>query len=495
LFTYQYLGVMMIELKDLCIEHTAKLLEALEKMDLNAQGLLFVIQNSKLAGVITDGDARRAMISGITIDDTISTIYNRDCKFLSHTASIEEIQLNLNDKIKVIPLVDEKGEIVDFSSTYRLHRISVLEPLLGGNELEYVTDCIKTNWISSQGKYVLKFEDEIKKYTKSEHVLAVSNGTVALHLALVSLGIGIDDEVIVPDVTFGATLNAVVLAGAKPVIIDVEEKTWNLSIDLLEKNITSKTKAIMPVHIYGVPCNMPEIMALAKRHNLLVIEDCAEALGSTIAGQHVGTFGDVGTFSFFGNKVITCGEGGAIIFKCGEAYKRAKILRDHGMAPGKRYWHDVVGFNYRLTNLQAAVGCAQFEQLDGFREKRKQIFTWYKKHLLKSDYFEIQQLEKDYESSYWLFTIRLKPEAKIERDDLISKLAKAGIDSRPIFYPMSQMPPFLKYDKHLVGNSSLISSTGISLPTSVYLTEKEIEKVSLKVLDCIDSYVHLGKFY
>ncbi|MFT6904708.1 MAG: perosamine synthetase [Oleiphilaceae bacterium] len=479
----------MIKLEDLCIDHNALLGDALVKIDKNAQGLLFVVDNRKLVGVITDGDARRSIISGKTIDDSILLIYNKDFRSLSHTSSVEKIQASLNKRIKIIPLVDGNGEIVDFSSTSRLHRISVLEPLLGGNELEYVTECITTNWISSQGKFVKNFEEEVKAYTGSKYALAVSNGTVALHLALVSLGVGTGDEVIVPDITFGATLNAVVLSGAKPVMIDVEENTWNLSVELLKKHITPKTKAIMPVHIYGVPCNMSEIMSVAKCNDLLVIEDCAEALGSSINGKHVGTFGDIGTFSFFGNKVITCGEGGAIIFNNAEIYNKAKIMRDHGMTPGKRYWHDVVGFNYRLTNLQAAVGCAQFEQLAGFREKRKQIFSWYEKNLLQSGYFEVQHLESGYESSYWLFTARLKEHSLINRDELIDKLAKVGVDTRPVFYPMSKMPPFEQYDKYLTGTSDHISLSGISLPTSVYLSEEEVINISEEIINIIESYI------
>lgn len=479
----------MVILEELCIDHNATLKEALVKMDLNAQGLLFIVTNFKLLGVLTDGDVRRSMISGKTINDSIQLIYNKNCKSLNKDASIEEIQSNLNGKYKIIPLIDNNGNVVDFSSVYRLHRVPILEPLLGGNELEYVTECIKTNWISSQGKYVQQFEDEVKRYTGSKYALAVSNGTVALHLALVSLGVGAGDEVIVPDITFGATLNAIILAGAKPVLIDVDKKTWNLSVELLKKHITAKTKAIMPVHLYGVPCDMKEIMTIAKKNNILVIEDCAEALGSSINDKHVGTFGNIGTFSFFGNKVITCGEGGAVIFNNEAVYNKAKILRDHGMTPGKRYWHDVVGFNYRLTNLQAAVGCAQFEQLVKFREKRKQIFSWYEKYLLKSGYFDVQTLGDGYESSYWLFTVQLKDHSLIARDDLMDKLAKIGIDTRPVFYPMSTMPPFLQYDKHLTGISEHISLNGISLPTSVYLNEDEVVSISKAIVNDIESYI------
>ncbi|WP_454442546.1 aminotransferase class I/II-fold pyridoxal phosphate-dependent enzyme [Vibrio bathopelagicus] len=477
-----------MKLEDLCINYNKSIRDALIMIDNNAHGIVFVVDGYKLLGVVSDGDIRRAIISGKSISSEVADIYNKQCKFLNHNVPIEVIQATLSKRYKIIPLVDDNKKVVDFASIHRLHQTPVLEPLLGGNELEYVTDCVKTNWISSQGKYVIQFEEEVKKYTNSSYALAVSNGTVALHLALVSLGIGEGDEVIVPDITFGATLNAVILAGAQPVIVDVERKTWNISIDLINKNITPNTKAIMPVHIYGIPCNMPEIMNIAKKHDLYVIEDCAEALGSSIKGKHVGTFGDVGTFSFFGNKVITCGEGGALIFRDEDIYNRAKVMRDHGMTPGKRYWHDVVGFNYRLTNLQAAIGCAQFEQLDKFRTKRKQIFSWYDKYLLDTtSFFDSQVLDANYESSYWLYTVTMKDKKTIDRDGLINRLSKLGIDSRPIFYPMSKMPAFRGYRTDLNGESELISTTGISLPTSVYLTESDINRISNEIIDALKS--------
>lgn len=484
----------MLNLEDLCINKNSLLKDALLKIDKNAQGLLFVVDEGKLLGVITDGDIRRAIISGETIDNKIDKIYNSNCFSLPYNATIEEIQAGLSDRIKVIPLIDDEGNIVDFSSIYRLHRIPVLEPLLEGNELEYVTDCLKTNWISSQGRYVKQFENAIKDYTGAEYALAVSNGTVALHLALVALGIGPGDEVIVPDLTFGATLNAVILAGANPVIVDVDQNNWNMSVELLEANITQSTKAIMPVHIYGVPCDMQKITQIAKKNNLIVVEDCAEALGSRIYEKHVGTFGDAGTFSFFGNKVITCGEGGAIVFKDRLTYEKAKILRDHGMRPDKRYWHDIVGFNYRLTNMQAAIGCAQFEQLSSFRAKRIKIFSWYEKYLMPSGFFEKQIIDQAYDTSFWLFTVKLKPHSLIERDHLIEKLAKVGIDTRPVFYPMSKMPAFNNYVKDLNGSSTDISSNSISFPTSVHLTEKDVETISSTTIKYIELSIELKGF-
>jgi len=483
----------MIELNDLCISIDQTVHEALKQIDNNAQGVLFVVDNGILQGLVTDGDIRRSLITNVSLDSSIRKVVNKNCVALHYESSQELVQSTLNERIKIIPLIDEDGKVVDYASIYRLHRVPVLEPLLGGNELEYVSDCVKTNWISSQGRYVQRFEDEIKQYTGANYVLAVSNGTVALHLALVALGIGVNDEVIVPNLTFGATLNAIILSGAKPVIVDVDKIDWNISIKLIEDSITPNTKAIMPVHIYGVPCKMSNIVEISKRYNLRVIEDCAEALGSRIANKHVGTFGDAGTFSFFGNKVITCGEGGAVIFRDRDTYEKAKVLRDHGMKPEKRYWHEVVGFNYRLTNLQAAIGCAQLEQLPIFREKREKIFIWYSKYLISSGFFEVQEYDENIECSYWLFTVKLKEHSLIRRDELIEKLAKVGIDTRPVFYPMSSMPAFKDFKNNLNGNSCLVSWNSISFPTSVYLSEEDIRNISIETIKFINSYIQLRK--
>ena len=484
---------MMVTLEDLCVTSSTTLRKALSKINDNAQGMLFTTEKQKLIGVLTDGDVRRALIQGASLDDPVSQFCNRDFIALHKDASVQEIQRTLSPRVKIVPLLDSDGKIVDYASSNRITRIPVLEPLLGGNELEYVTECITTNWVSSQGKFVQQFEKEIKDYTGSDYALAVSNGTVALHLALVSLGIGSGDEVIVPDITFGATLNAVILSGATPVLVDVDKKTWNMSLSQLEQSITDKTRAIMPVHIYGAPCDMRAIMDLAVAHDLKVVEDCAEALGSKINRKHVGTFGDIGTFSFFGNKVITCGEGGAILFKEQAIYERAKILRDHGMSPGRRYWHEEVGFNYRLTNLQAALGCAQFEQLPAFLKKRQEIYAWYTDYLSSSELFEFQELLQEHTTSNWLFTVLLKKDSPIERDELIRKLAKLGIETRPMFYPMSVMPAFDTYPTNLIGNSVDIAARGISLPTSVYLSKEEVRYISEKVIDVIMSQHETSK--
>lgn len=477
----------MIKLEDMCICSDAILRDALVKIDKNAQGLLFVVVERKLLGVITDGDIRRSILSGKTIEDKITTIYNENCVYLPKSASLKKIQDTINEKIKVIPLVDGDGNIVDFASVSRLNRIPVLEPLLGGNELEYVSECVKTNWISSQGAFVGKFENHVREYTGSKYVLAVSNGTVALSLALSALNIGPGDKVIVPNLTFGASVNSIISVGAIPIIVDVDIDDWNISLDKIRDAIELGATAIMPVHIYGNPCKMHEIVELAKKNDLFVIEDCAEALGSSINGQHVGTFGDAGTFSFFGNKVITCGEGGAIIFKSKSTYEKAKILRDHGMEPGRRYYHLYPGYNYRITNLQAAIGCAQFEQLDLFQKKRKEIYSWYNEFLSEKDYFDYQVVDSKSEVSYWLYTIKFKNELDVCRNEVVSRLSNFGIDTRPMFFPMDEMPAFKSFEHFLNGNTKAISFKSISLPTSVYLTRNDVYYIVGKFFEVIDS--------
>ena len=371
---------MVPSINQMCVTQNSTIEQALIAIDRNAQGICFVVDASEcFIGVITDGDIRRCLLNGFDLGTQVNKIVNTKALALAYDTPSEEIQKRFTDKIKHIPLLDKEKRIIDYACVHRLHRIPVMEPFLGGNELAYVADCIQSGWISSKGIYVTRFEDDVAKFCEASHALAVSNGTTALHLALEALGIGPGDEVIVPDFTFAASINSVLYTGATPVIVDIEPETWTISIPEIEKAITPKTKAIMPVHIYGHPCDMDKIMALAKKHNLLVVEDCAEALGSTYRGKPVGAFGDAASFSFFGNKVITTGEGGMVIFQKKEHYELARVLRDHGMNPQKRYWHDVVGYNYRMTNLQAAIGVAQMEQIGTFLNKRKEMAKAYDK--------------------------------------------------------------------------------------------------------------------
>ena len=465
-----------MELESLIIRSNDVLRKALENLNNSGLAILFVTdENNTLVGILTDGSIRRSLLSNYNLDSIVSEVMKTD--FISFPVNTDNavILRAINDSVKVIPLVDEQNRLVDYASVNRIRRISIAAPLLTGNELAYVTDCIKTSWISSQGKYVRQFEDVFSQYHNGYQALAVSNGTVALHLALEALRIGSSDEVIVSDLTFAASVNAIIYTGATPVLIDVEADTWNMDVNKIEALISPKTKAIMVVHLYGNPCNMEAIMAIAKQHNLFVVEDCAESLGSYYHGKLLGTFGDVATFSFYGNKTITTGEGGMVIFKDPETAERASMLRDHGMKKTKRYWHEEVGYNYRLTNIQAAIGVAQFERLDEFVTTKRRIAKVYNEALADLEYFQIPVENIDTVNSYWLYTCLVKTGAPFDRDELITYLNHHGIETRPVFFPMHIMPPYKTYGRsENLKNSQLISRAGISLPSSVSLSEVEL---------------------
>ena len=474
-----------MEISNFSIDGNASIRSAMEVLNKTLMGIGFVVDgDGKLTGTVTDGDIRRALLKGHAITDEVGVAMNRNFVSLSITTSNEEILKVLSDKVKVIPLVSENGELKDYASIRKIRRISVAAPSLGGNELAYVTDCIRTNWISSQGKYVREFEAKFSEYHNGYKALAVSNGTVALHLALVVLGIGEGDEVIVPDLTFAASINAILYTGATPVIVDVDADSWNIDPKLIEGLITPRTKAIMPVHLYGQPCDMQPIVDIAQKHNLLIVEDAAEALGSLYQSRPVGTFGDVATFSFFGNKTITTGEGGMVIFRDEAAYERAAVLRDHGMSKTKRYWHNEVGFNYRLTNLQAAIGVAQMERMDEFVDAKREIAGWYTEELCKSAHFILPLGEgAGTKNSFWLYTFLVKSTSPFSRDELISFLAANGVESRPVFYPLHEMPPYTEFgDAANLQQSIAISKTGMSLPSSPILEKEEVKFICERIL-------------
>ena len=474
----------MIEsIKELTLRETQNLKEALLQVDKNAKGFCFIIdENQILIGLLTDGDIRRAVLNNISLEASASSVMNRNFFSLPYDTDNITILKHITNEIKIIPLLDIEGRIVDYASIQKVHKIPVASPCLDGNEMSYVTECIQTNWISSQGKFVMQFEKQFEDYHKVSKALAVSNGTVAIHLALVALGIKEGDEIIVPDFTFAASINAIIQSKATPVIVDIDRDTWNICPKAIEKAITPRTRAIMPVHLYGYPCDMNSIMFIAKKHNLLVVEDCAEALGSFYKGVPVGSFGDASTFSFFGNKTITTGEGGMVLFKDGAIGDLAVMLRDHGMSKTRRYWHEFVGFNYRMTNLQAAIGVAQMEKLDFFVERKQWIAKAYTMCLEKIGGFKVPQNSQDVINSYWLYTFIVLDNLGITRDDLIDKLAKKGIETRPVFYPLHTMPPYKNFgSSEVLQNSIWVSSHGLSLPSSVSLTEKELEYICASI--------------
>ena len=352
-------------------------------------------------------------------------------------------------------------------------KIPLYQPSLTGNEKKYVLDCLDTNWISSKGKYVKLFEEKFAKKNNVKFAIAVSNGTVAIHLALMTLNIGRGDEVIVPTLTYVASVNPISYVGAKPIFADSLEDTWQIDPIDIENKITSKTKAIIVVHLYGHPCNMESIMKIAKKYNLFVIEDCAEALGSKFKGRYVGTFGDISTFSFFGNKTITTGEGGMVTTNNRKIFKYCTHLKSQGLMDNKEYWHNIVGYNYRMTNICAAIGLAQLKQLDIFIKKKRALFELYRKKL---DNLPIK-IHKETDNSFhsfWLVNI-LVERAEI-RENLRNHLKSKGIETRPVFNPIHKMPMYHKnsYSFPVADN---LSSRGISLPSWPGMLHENVIKI------------------
>lgn len=352
-------------------------------------------------------------------------------------------------------------------------KLAVYQPDLSGNEKKYVNECLDTNWISSRGKFVGEFEKKFSEYVGSKHAIAVSNGTVALHLALSAMGIHEGDEVIVPTFTYIASVNAIMYVNATPVFVDSLEETWEVDPEAIEAKITSRTKAIMVVHLYGHPCDMEKICEIANKHNLLIIEDCAEAFGAKIGNRNVGTFGDIAAYSFFANKTITCGEGGMVITNNDSLYEKANHLKNQGVSPHRQYWHDVVGFNYRMTNICAAIGLAQLEQADRFISQKRQIAMWYQKYL-KDIPVVFHKESKGMNHSFWMCSI-LVPQ-KEQRDELRQLLEKAGVETRPLFYPAHIMPMYA----HYYGNYPIaedLGARGMNLPSYPALKEIEIKYI------------------
>lgn len=360
------------------------------------------------------------------------------------------------------------------------YRIPVAEPDIGKDELESVIEAVKSGWVSSKGPFLEKFEKEFSSYIGVNCGVAVSNGTVALHLALVALGVRYGDEVIIPTLTFAAVANAVLYTGAKPVLTDSHPDYWCIDPSKIEEKVTKKTKAIIPVHLYGNPCDMDPIMKIAKDYGIYVIEDCAEAHGAEYKGRKVGTFGDIACISFYGNKIITTGEGGMCLTNDKTLDREMRLLRDHGMDFEKRYWHEIIGFNYRMTNLQAALGTAQLRRIDNFIERKRKIAKLYES-FLKNVYGITPHPKMLWaENVYWLYSILIDDERyEMSRDKLIDKLAENGIETRRFFYPAHLMPPYKNYaanDQFPIAEK--LSSSGINLPSSVKLTDEEISEVA-----------------
>jgi perosamine synthetase len=367
--------------------------------------------------------------------------------------------------------------------------IPVCEPLLNGKEVEYVNDCLRTNWVSSAGKYISMFEEAFSNYCGVPYGVACSSGTTAIHLALVALEIGPGDEVIIPDFTLIVSANMVILAGAKPVLVDVDPRTWCIDPGLIEDAITPRTKAIMAVHMYGHPCDMNAIQEIAKRRGLYVIEDCAEAHGAEVNGRKVGSFGDTACFSFYGNKILTTGEGGMVVCRDERLAQSMRLLRNQGFGE-PRFVHETMGFNYRLTNIQAAIGLAQTEMVEEKVERKRWIAQTYNELLANQSELTLPVEASWAKNVYWMYGVLVRDNFGVSKDDLMVMLKDRGIEARSFFCPMSMQPVYQGSDPRFpdISVSSPISvdlwNRGLYLPSGLGLTRPQQEEVVEKLLLC-----------
>ncbi len=355
--------------------------------------------------------------------------------------------------------------------------IPVYKPYLSGNEKKYVNECLDSTWISSKGEFIPRFETAFAKYIDSPAATSVCNGTVALHLAMAALDLGPGDEVIVPTLTYVASVNTILQTGAKPVFVDSLADTWQIDPAAIVSKITPKTRAVMAVHLYGHPCEMQALVDLCRKHHLYLIEDCAEAFGTYYGKQHVGTFGDIATFSFFGNKTITTGEGGMVVARDPAIFKRATQLKNQGVSAQQTYWHDTIAYNYRMTNLCAAIGLAQLEQVTDILRKKRAIASWYHDDLQNLPL--TTHAESDAVThSYWMCSILLDDANK--RDLLRDFLLQADIETRPLFYPAHTMPIYGSQHEHYPIAESL-GARGMNLPSFPALTRDEVSFITAKI--------------
>jgi perosamine synthetase len=379
--------------------------------------------------------------------------------------------------------VNGKGEVMGF--------IPVNEPLLNGNEKKYLCECIDTGWISSEGPFVKEFEQKMSARVNRKYGIAVSNGTAALEVAAQALGIGEGDEVIMPTFTIISCAMAVTKLGAIPVLVDSDINTWNMNVDEIEAKITSKTKAIMIVHLYGLPVEVDKVLALAKKYNLKVIEDAAEMHGQTYKGKPCGSFGDISTFSFYPNKHVTTGEGGMVVTDDEEHAERCKSLRNLCFRKDVRYVHDEISDNYRFTNLQAAVGLAQLERLDEFVERKRAMGKYYTERLGTVDGLKLPVSKTDYaDNIYWVYGIVLDKDIKADNKDIQKLLSEEGIGTRTFFWCMHEQPVYKKdglFKNETYLNAEYLARKGFYIPSGLALTTEQMDEVVDKVVKVIKS--------
>jgi perosamine synthetase len=369
--------------------------------------------------------------------------------------------------------------------------IPVNEPLLNGNEKKYLIECIESGWISSEGPFVSQFEAKFAALIGRKHAIAVCNGTAAIDIAIEALDIKEGDEVIMPAFTIISCINQIIKNKAVPVLVDSDPITWNMNVDQIESKITSKTKAIMIVHIYGLPVDVNPVLKLAEKYNIKIIEDAAEMHGQSYNGRLCGNFGDISTFSFYPNKHITTGEGGMVLTDDDHLAETCKSLRNLCFQADNRFVHERLGWNYRMTNLQAALGLAQLERLDEFVAIKRRMGKLYTELLKNIDSIQLPLAKTEYaDNIYWVYGLLLKDSIKINAKEVMKKLSEKGIGTRPFFYPMHKQPIFKKmglFESHHYPVSEKLYDKGFYLPSGMAVTEYQIEEVCKSLREVLEA--------
>jgi len=372
--------------------------------------------------------------------------------------------------------------------------IPVNQPLLNGREKELLANCIETGWISSDGPFVTEFEKRFASYVGVDFGVAVCNGTVALETALFAAGIAKGDEIIMPSFTIISCALAAIRLGAVPVLVDAEPETWNMDVSQIEIRITTKTKAIMPVHIYGHPVDMDPVLEIAKKHNLLVIEDAAEVHGAQYKGNKCGSFGHASAWSFYANKIITTGEGGMVLTSDLKIAERAAYYRNLCFRPERRFYHTELGHNFRMTNLQAAVGVAQMDRIEEFVQIKRRLGKYYREKFLKIEGIRCQ-IEKPWAKTvYWMYCIELDSSLGLSADDMMTELKQRGIGTRPFFLGLHEQPALQDlglFNGERYPVTERISRQGLYLPSGLALTEKQIDEVVEAIGEILTNRTHI----
>ena len=448
---------------------TDSILSVIEKCLDNGIGTCLVVgDDQSVEGEVSLDDIRAALHDGSAIADATLAWYRSSDPLLP-------LRNDVAREARLRVVTDAEGRLAGVQVDRSTGPVQVARPHITRHEFRRLLDAFLSGWISSKGPQVHAFEQAFSRFVGVPHGVAVTNGTVALHLALVALGIGPGDEVIVPDLTFAATINAVLHCGATPVIVDIDRRTWGISREAVRQACTARTRAIIPVHLYGRPAEIGPIVDFAHARGIAVIEDCAEAHGARYDGRSVGSFGDVGCFSFYANKLVSTGEGGMCLTGCDAVARSLERLRDHGMAAGRAYWHEAVGYNYRLTNLQAAMGNAQLDRIQQTLVRNEAIAAAYREALAGIEGVRFPPpLPSSCQPVTWLACVQVPAD---RRDAVLAAGRAADIEMRPFFHSLSAMPPYAAYARSCPASVEL-SATGLNLPTSCAVDSQVVDRVA-----------------